>query len=514
VATPSKLIPVVNVLMAQLNLVVAMVGSFVITPRILDALGDSAYGGWLLVTSMVLYIRMLDLGVSTGAMKYGAGAEGRGDESDLTRVFNTTAAVFLTVGAAAVVITLALTVILPRAYPGVLAGQGVTILILGSAVAIDLGFRTYASALRARSLFFVNDLVETITYSIFKLGLVLYFASHGLSYRILALLTLAESVGRNIIVIIAALRASPVTRHLHPFRADRAMLKKIGSMGGAMTILRAADIVRFSIDAAVIGYYMPKQPEAISIFGIGSRLASMAYLVIGVIASVMVPRFSALSESRDEHGVAGLLAKTSLVTSLATSYVLVNLAVFGTGFLDLWLDKPWIDESGAILLILIPGYAIALLSGSAANLLVGRGMLRGQTILTVAEAIANFVLSVILVRPLGVYGVALGTTIPMVIARGIAFPRLIHGVLGIDTWQYVKMNGRGIIVAIVHFAAIFALRYVPITSYGRLVALGLASTAVFVAIALAVVPEARAVAAAVARRAVALARRLAGKRPS
>ena len=61
-----------------------------------------------------------------------------------------------------------------------------------------------------------------------------------------------------------------------------------------MSIIQIADIVRFQVDAGVIGYFMPESPENISIFGVGTRLTSIAYFAVGVIGSVLMPRFSGL----------------------------------------------------------------------------------------------------------------------------------------------------------------------------------------------------------------------------
>ena len=497
---PSRLLPIANVLTAQINTAIITLGSFLVTPRILHALGDSAYGGWLLVASVMAYIRMLDLGISTGAIKFGAGAEGRGSDQDLARVFNTASALFILVGTAALALTLVMTVVLPRIYPVVLTGHVSTIFLLGAAVSVDLGFRTYGAALRARSLFFVPELVEIVSYSVFKLGLVLYFASTGLSYEILASLVLFEAVARNFVVIIVARRASPFTRHMRPLRADLPMLKMMGALSGAVVILRVAEIVRTQIDTAVIGFMMPGTPEAMSIFGIGARLPSIAALTIGVIASTTMPRFSALSERLDERGAVALLGKTSLVTSLATGFLLVNIVVFGPGFLDLWLGRPWVVQSGLILRMLAAGYVFSLIAGPAESLLVGRGKLRGLAAFTVIEALANFALSIALIPVLGIYGVALGTVIPMVIARAIAFPWFIHQALGIRPMAYLRMNARGLAVGLAYLALIAGLAWVPLTSYGRFIALGLLSTIVFALLLLVFVAEARVAARSIMSR--------------
>lgn len=467
-------------------------GSFIVTPAILSGLGDAAYGGWLLINSFISYMRLLDLGTSAGTVKYGAGALERGDEADLARVFNTTQAIFLSVALLSLIGTLALMGILPRVYP-VTAGETLTILTLGAAMAIDLCMRTFAAALRSRSLFFVYDSIEIVAYVIFKLGLVLYFASrHELSYRVLSTLTLGETIVRNTLVMGLSFALCPYVRRVNPLRAERTMFRKLAAIGGVMSVIQIADIVRFQIDSAVIGFFMPDSPQSISIFGIGTRLPSIAFSAIGTIGAVLMPKFSGLSETGDKKSIAKLLDRASLATGLLAALVLVNLAVIGPHFLELWLKKPWIPTSGWIMRILLPAYFVSLLTGPSAGLLVGRGQPRGLMLVTVGEAAANFVLSVALVHWLGIFGVALGTAVPMLVARGIVFPIVMKNTVGLEIKDYWRMHARSLIVAGVYLVLTVGLAFVPMKTYGAFFLQCLVSVAVFLVIVLVGVPEARA----------------------
>jgi O-antigen/teichoic acid export membrane protein len=484
---------IANVVVSQLNTAMLMAGSFVVTPAVLYGLGDAGYGGWLLINSFMGYMKLLDLGASSGTVKFAAGAEGRGDATDLRRVLDTSSAIFTGIAAVALIATVALLGVLPRLYPNVAEGQSLTILMLGGAIAIDFAFRPFAATLRMRSLFYVYDSIEIGTYSVFKLGLVIWFAYRmALSYRVLALLTLGETIARIAFVVIAAVVVSPASRRINPLRADRTMVRKLATMGFAVSVIMVADIFRFQVDAGVIGYFLPESPESISVFGVGTRLASIAYTAIGVIGAVLLPRFSGLAETGDRAGMVALLKKANLVTGLVSSLVFVNLAVMGPHFLALWLKKPWIASSGKILLIVLPAYYVALLTGPSAGLLTGGGKLRGMMVLTVVEAFVNFALSVVLVHSLGIYGVAIGTAIPLAFFRGIVFPILLEKEMGVGAMDYVKTHAPAVALGVVYLLFALPLAWVPLVSYGRFVGLCVGSVALFAALVMVFVPDARA----------------------
>ncbi|MEA2748716.1 MAG: hypothetical protein QOI41_2859 [Myxococcales bacterium] len=500
-----------NVVVGQLNTLIAMSGSLIVTPAVLHGLGDAAYGGWLLINSFIGYMRFLDLGATTGTVKFAAGAQERGDEEDLASALNTSAAIFMAVGITALIGTFALIGIMPRLYPSIASDQKNVILMLGGAVAIEMFFRPFVATLRMRSLYYVYDVIEIATYSTFKFGLVIYCAyTRGLSYETLAFLTLAETLVRLVLVLVASMVVSPAARHINPLRARRNMVRKIAGIGVAVSIMLVADIVLFQLDAGVIGYFMPESPKSIAIFGLGARLASIANSVIGVIGGVLVPRFSGLSETNDKEGTRGLLRSGSRSIGLACALVLGNLFVLGPHFLSLWLKKPWAETSGTILLILLPGYWLSLLATPSKALLLGRGKLRGLTVFIVTEAIANLVLSVALVGPLGIIGVALGTAIPLAFFHGVFFPMLLKKEIDLAPAEYWRMHAPALGIGAAYVVLIGGLALVPLETYGRFVELCTGTVLVFAVLVLTFIPEAR---AELKKRTSRLGRLRAGKEP-
>jgi O-antigen/teichoic acid export membrane protein len=487
----SRLLAVANVLTAQLNTLLSTAGAFLITPAVLGGLGDSAYGGWLLMNSIIGYMRLLDAGTSAGAIKHGAGALAKNNEPELRNVFDTASAVFALTGVGALLVGAVLALVAPRFYSTILSGQGGPIMMLAGGMAIDLCFRVYGSALRTRSLYVVCDTVELITYAIFKLGLILYFR-HSLSYRVLAYITIGESLTRNLLIVAAAMWFCPWMRRINPLRANKTMFRALMTMTTAIVIIQISDLIRYQLDSAVLGAFRPDDPLAISIFGVGTRLPSTALFAIGVIGSVMLPRFASLAATGERAGFLALLRKVSQISGLAAVYLLTNCAVLGPQFLLLWLKKPWVVMSGQILILLLPAYFITLLGAPASTVLLSLAKLRGQTVITLGEAFANFVLSVALVGPFGVYGVALGTAIPMVLVRGLWFPWVLKQELGILPREYYAIHARTIAIGAAYVALVGGLHWVPIPTYGRFVALGLLSAAVFAVLLLATVPDARA----------------------
>ena len=102
----------------------------------------------------------------------------------------------------------------------------------------------------------------------------------------------------------------------------------------------------------------------------------------------------------------------------------------GVEFIGLWMGKTHSGPSGLVLQILLVGQLAALGMYTADNILYGMARHGYNAKLHVFEALSNVVLSVALVRYMGVYGVALGTTIPLLFFKGVMLPRFVCKVTG------------------------------------------------------------------------------------
>ena len=490
IAKERRFVPALNLGASWANQLIAAAGSFVVTPALLSGLGDSSYGVWLLINSFIVYMRFLDVGISSGTMKYSAGALARSDRPGLSKIFSTSVLLFGVAGLVASLVTALFVVVLPTAYPAVLAREHAVILVLGLATASDLLFRPLGASLRSRSLYFIPDSVETATYLVFKFGLVLYFASRGLSLWVLALLTLGETLVRNFVVSCVGLWLCDWTRHPSPRSVDRALLKTLALYGAGSLLINIGELFRFGVDAAVIGYFL-HDAQLIAVYGIGLRLVSIAYSTISAVAAMSIPKFSALYETEDREGFIAHLAKTNLLVGLVSTYLLVNIGALGLPFLRMWIDTPWVGRAFQVTLIMLPAYFIELSSGPGGALLAGAGKLRGVATLTLVEAAINLALSVALLHWFGIYGVAFGTAIPMILVRGLVFPWLLRRTLGIPIAQYLRTHARALVAFVAYAVLVLPSLLLPIKGPLSFILAGLLNSAVFALLVLAVHPGAR-----------------------
>jgi O-antigen/teichoic acid export membrane protein len=486
---PRRRLNLLNVATSWTCQAATVAGGLVITPGLIRALGEGAYGSWLLINSFTSQLRTLDLGMSAGTLKFSSGALARDDREQLRRIHSSSAAMFFLASTLALIATGVLVVVLPRVFPGALGGHQLVILVLGVASTLDLLFHPQPASLRSRALYFVPDSVEIVTYTAFKVGVVLYLTRTGISLEILCFVILGESILRNLVVSAAGLWLCDWTRKVSVRAIDRTILRRLVLYGGGTFVINLADVIRFQVATSVIGFFLSSQH--IAVFSIGMRLIHLAYQSIGVIGAVAVPRFSGMHETGDRPGYEALLRRVNRVTDLATAYILVNIALLGLPFLRMWIRQPWVDDAFRVTLLMLPGYLVALLTHPAAMLLMATGRLKGLTLLTITEACVNAVLSIVFVRWFGIYGVCLGTVIPVLVFRGLVFPFVLRAYADVPVRSYIRSHAGSLALGALYAVLVLPFLHFDVDGPVAFVAVGAGTSAVFGALLLVASPESR-----------------------
>src|SRR5260370_2440704 len=95
---------------------VSLVAIYFITPFTIHKLGDDGYGTWNLINAITGYLALLALGVPMASVRYFAQHVASGDEKKLNEAIGSCTALYLGLGAIALVVGVALYVFFTRAY--------------------------------------------------------------------------------------------------------------------------------------------------------------------------------------------------------------------------------------------------------------------------------------------------------------------------------------------------------------------------------------------------------------
>jgi O-antigen/teichoic acid export membrane protein len=151
----------------------------------------------------------------------------------------------------------------------------------------------------------------------------------------------------------------------------------------------------------------------IPFFDMPSRLVEYAKNLIRSATTTMTPAFSTLEAKNDIEAIRRLFLTGCRYALYLSLPIQLALLLFGGSFLQLWLkDETYRVEGQPVLWILASMIGVAMLQSVAARVLYGMGQIRLFARLVILEALLNLGLSILLIRPMGISGVALGTALP------------------------------------------------------------------------------------------------------
>jgi O-antigen/teichoic acid export membrane protein len=314
-----------------------------------------------------------------------------------------------------------------------------------------------------------------------RLGLVLGGLAWRPSVAVLAAVVLAQTVAEFAAVRIA-LRARAPALKLGLGGFERAMARSLFGFSLYATLLNFGTQFAYRTDALVIGAFLA--PADITDFDVGNKffdpLASFM-LGIGAVVMPLAARYQAAGDLAALRAVFLRWSKIALSLVLAVGLYLVAL---GPEFLAWWVAPRHAQASGPVLQVLMLSFLVYLpVRALCVPVLLGLGLPRPPAVGLLVMGLVNLGISVALVRPLGILGVALGTALPNVVFAGWML-RLACRALGVPVTEYLgHVAGRCLPGALVSLALLFALKLGPgIEGLVPLLAAGAAHVVVFVAV--------------------------------
>lgn len=410
----------------------AIVG-LLLMPFIIHSLGDKMYGLWIFVGSFLGYYSLMDFGLNSAVQRFISRAIGLKDHAEINKVVNTSLVIFTIVGAVALVISFVSAFIVPLLVKNIaeVALFRKVILILGLNFAIGFPLRVFSGILAANLRFDIKTKTELI-----KLGartiLIIIFLKNGYGIVALALITLAADISGYAAYYF-------VVRHLYKFIIissklfDKGKVKHLFGYSFYTFVSQVSNQLIYNIDNLVIVTFIGLIP--VTMYSIGSRLIKYFIEFIGSAVGITMPVFSQYEGAGDYHSIREKYLLVTKISSYLSILVGGTLIIFGQALIIRWVGARF-AQSYIILLILIFPCVFNVMQSSCAELLYGISKHKFLAMANIIEGLANLTLSVILVQKYGVYGVALGTAIPMLIMKTVVQPVYVCRVIGITFKEY------------------------------------------------------------------------------
>jgi O-antigen/teichoic acid export membrane protein len=409
--------------------------SFFLSPFIVRHLGNSAYGVWVLLVSMTGYLGFLDLGIRGAVTRYVAKFHSEKDHEKSSRTVSSASGLFLGAGAVAVVasaVFAAFAVPHFKIPPPYIKASQVVVLLAGLNIAASLISGVFGGVIVGLQRF---DLLSAIAIGGVGLRAIAIFFSlrNGKGLVTLALIQLGGTLCELLLGFALARKLYPELRiGIANVRRDHVAL--IFSFGFYAFLLHLSNYFIFFTDALVIGAFLPV--SMVTFFAIGGNLANYGRDLVGGFSRTMTPLASKLEVEAGREGLQRGISKQARFCALAMWPIFLTLIIRGSSFIGLWMGPSYSELSGHVLWILSVPWLFGAGASVVAAGMLGIGQHKRVVPFALAEGLGNLVLSIALVKSMGILGVAWGTAIPNLAISIFFWPWYIRRTLGIPIRDY------------------------------------------------------------------------------
>ena len=465
---------VLNYVVIILNTVVGLL----YTPYMLRMMGQSEYGLYSLVASVIAYLTVLDLGFGNAIVRYTAKFRAEKKTEEQYEMFGMFFLLYLVIGIIAFGIGLGL-----YFNVGTLFGDTMTaveldrarimMLLLVANLAFTFPMSIWGSIIQA-----YEDFVFQKSLNIFRIILntaVMICLLH-FGYKAVAMVVVQTIFNVLTLVLNFIYCRRKLNIHIY-FRFKHfhwGFLKEVAIYSFWIFLNAIMDRVYWSTGQFVLGAMVGT--AAVAVFAIAIQLEGMYMQFSTAISSVFLPKVTAMvATNRSRKEISDLFIRTGRIQYIVLAYILSGFIIFGRQFIELWAGAGYSDAYIISLLFFIP-LTVPLIQNLGITILQARNEMKFRSVLYIIIALVSLAMQIVLTRYFGGIGCAMGVSGALVVGQILIMNVYYRRRQDLDIKTFWKeISKMSIIPIVLIFSSMLVIRhFFALDSWGKLI-LGIAA---------------------------------------
>lgn len=412
--------------------------SLIYTPIMLRLLGQSEYGLYSLVLSVVSYLGLLSFGFGSAYMRYYSRYKVSNDQLNIAKLNGMFLIIFSVIGFIALIAGTIMILNIDLVLGGKLtANELVTAKILISImvfnVAITFPFSIFNSHITANEKYIfqktLNMIKVVVTPFIMVPVLLLGYKSIGMVVVTTILILIVE--------ISNAIFCFKILKIQFSFRKfDFSLMKEMTIFSSYIFMNMVIDQINWNVDKLILGKI--QGTVAVAVYGLAGQLNGYYLSLASSISSVLIPRVNRMvASTNDNKQLTYLLAKVGRLQFMLLSLICIGLIFFGKFFIQMWAGHNYSDSYYIALFLIVP-VTIPLIQNLGLEIQKAKNMHKFRSVVYLCIAIVNVCVSIPLGQLYGGVGCAMGTAFSLLLGNGLMMNWYYHKKIGLDMLYFWK----------------------------------------------------------------------------
>jgi O-antigen/teichoic acid export membrane protein len=392
---------------------VNLISWFILTPFILNQLGDRSYGLWALVGSVTAYGLLLNLGITEAVTKYVAEYRAKGEIEQASSIIATGLLLNTGLGLLLIFASVLLAPFFTNIFNVPAAEERTAtwlFLLSGIGVSLSIPCGIVSAVLRGLQRFDLLNISGVVATLLTVGATVLVLLSHG------GVIGLAIA-GIMITLLIQMLNIWLIYQVAPELQfgwrgGSRFHTRTLASYSSALFVMSLGGYLESRSDEIVIGGFLPV--ASVTPYNLARRLSGLPQTLTEQFLTLLLPMASEIHAKEKPEQLRSLYIISTRVTLAIFLPIALILVILAKHILTLWIGANYAQYS-YLILILVAASLIDTSQWPAGFVLQGMAKHHPLAIMTIASGVTNLIISILLVGRFNLMGVALGTLIPTTI---------------------------------------------------------------------------------------------------
>jgi O-antigen/teichoic acid export membrane protein len=428
----------IGAILSYFSIIANTVIQLLYTPLLVRMLGKSDYGLFSLVSSIIGYLTVLDLGFGNAIIVYTSKYRTQGKYDELKKLHGMFKIIFYVIGLFAGALGLVLYFNVNSFFASSMTSaevqkMKVMMLILTFNLVVTFSFSIYNSIISAYEKFIYQKAIAILNS---VLRPVLMIPLLFLGFKSVALCVVITIV--NIIVLISNFIycKNSLKLDVKYIGFDFALFKKIFSYSFWIFLAVIVDKVNWSVDNFILGAV--SGTVAVSIYSVASTLNQLFINLSTAISGVLLPKMSKLVANKaSSEQLTDEMIKVGRIQNYVIFLMCSGLILFGKQFINLWVGDGF-EESYYVALLLIVPVCFPLIQNIGISIMQAMNKFKFRSISTSVMAIFNVIISVVLAKKMGAIGAAIGSSIALIVCNIFIINLYYYRALKLDVMRFWK----------------------------------------------------------------------------
>lgn len=427
-----------GIILSYISLIATTLIQLIYTPFLIKMMGQSEYGLYSLVYSVIGYLTVLDLGFGNAIIVYTTRYRTQEKYNEEKKLYGMFRIVFTIIG----IIAFSLGIIVFFNVNNIFGNNmnteeikkmKIMMLILSFNLFVTFVFSIYSSIITAYEKFTyqkIMAILNTILKPIMMIPLLF------LGYKSIAMCVVVTVVNLFVLISNYLYCRKKLNIKIRYYGFDNNLFKQILGYSFWIFLTTIVDKVNWSVDQTILG--IVSGTIAVSIYSVATNFNTMFINLSTAISGVMLPKITKMVANKaTNQELTSEFIKVGRIQFYIMFLITSGFILVGKEFIIWWVGKDFINAYYVTLLLIVPAF-FSLIQNLGLSIMQAKNKFKFKSLSTFIMSFFNIIISIFLAKKYGAIGAAAGTTISIVICNIILMNIYYYKVIKIDILKFWK----------------------------------------------------------------------------